>query len=152
MAKRFTNKRLASLISKDRDKFIVSKTVLVRLIGEQAINFFTLNFRRQGFLDDSLSKWKPRKKTEKSKIGNRGVLIGKGSSDKLSRSIKKLVTKRDSVIIGSTKIYAGVHNYGLKSGSGKGFIMPERKFIGDSRALNKKISKLVRNHLIKVFS
>ncbi|MEA2041147.1 MAG: hypothetical protein U9N85_01155 [Bacteroidota bacterium] len=46
-------KRLQSYINKDAP----------RIIGIEAVNFFKENFDRQGFLDKSLKKWKPAKRT-----------------------------------------------------------------------------------------
>jgi len=39
----------------------------------------------------------------------------------------------------SDKIYASVHNEGLKAGRGAAFTMPKRQFMGDSPTLNKLI-------------
>lgn len=48
--------------------------------------------------------------------------------------------------------YAAVHNEGLKAGRGKGFQMPRRQFIGESRELNGKVEKLIEDELRKIFN
>lgn len=117
------------------------KQKLPKLIANEAVNHYTLNFTRGGFKNKVTVPWRARK-------GNtdpgRGVLIGKGSGKKLWRSIvKKKVTAR-SILIGSDVEYAAVHNYGLMSGrKAAPFKMPKRKFIGRSTYLNTKIRKLI---------
>lgn len=139
---------LASLLENDDDGFKREMRKLPKLIANEAVNEFTENFRRQGFKDQSTRKWKQRK-------GNtdpgRGILIGKGGGNKLSRSIRKLRASQKRVIVGSTIHYAGVHNYGLKAGRGKGFTMPKRQFIGHSKALSDKIIKLIKKRTDKGF-
>ena len=157
MAKK--NKFLAPLIKADLKNFNKAESKLPRMIANEAVNFFTMNFRRQGFLDGTISKWKPRKKQDftgkgKSRKVNakqRGVLIGKGSGNKLSRSIRPIKVSKRKIIVGSTVHYAGVHNYGLRAGRGAGFKMPQRKFVGHSNTLLRKIRKLIIRKINKAF-
>ena len=118
-----------------------------------AQNHFTENFRKQGFDDRSVEKWKPRKRTERSRAGQRGILIGKGTGV-LRRSIAKRKTSKYSgliFIIGNANRYAKVHNDGLRAGRGKGFIMPKRQFIGDSYNMFQKIDRKVKQRLERIF-
>ena len=145
------SKGLGEIMGDDERKWKRKQRRISGVIGEIAVKEFTLNFRRQGFKDATVTKWRPRKgekarnkKTKRSASEARGILIGKGSGKKLSRSIRKIHTRSDRVLVGSTVKYAGVHNYGLKSGRGKGFTMPQRRFIGDSNALDKKIKSYIR--------
>jgi phage gpG-like protein len=134
----------------------VEKRLLPTIITKEAVNFFTLNFRRQGFLDSSLEKWKPRKgeharhknTTKKDKEG-RNILVGKGTGIKLSRSIRVLRKTRNSAVIGSSLIYAAVHNYGLRAGR-SGFTMPIRKFVGRSKKLEQKTVNIIRKRILNV--
>ena len=125
-----------------------NRITLGKLIAEESVNHFTLNFKKQGFVDSGVKKWKARK-SKKDK--GRGILIGKGSGRKLSRSIRTIKVTKRFIIVGSNIKYAGVHNKGLRSGRGKGFTMPQRQFIGHSKALNRKIIKLIHRKLNQSF-
>tara|TARA_R110000796_G_scaffold73842_1_gene165854 strand:- start:1032 stop:1481 length:450 start_codon:yes stop_codon:yes gene_type:complete len=125
------------------------KKILV-IASNEAVNFFQDNFRRQGFLNRSLKPWKKRKHNTDP---GRGVLIGKGGGEKLFDSISRTGLKAKSVTIGikgNPQKYASVHNFGLRSGRGKGFIMPKRQFMGESVVLNKKISRLIQRRIKKI--
>jgi phage gpG-like protein len=126
-------------------------------VGNTAKNFFVENFRKQGFDDKVVSKWKPRKRsTYRTKSGrvvndtNRAILVKTGD---LRRSIIRNPENRQalSVKISTDLIYAKVHNDGLRAGRGKGFIMPKRQFIGESYNLNEKIKGVLVKRLDKVF-
>ena len=114
----------------------------------KAVHFFTLSFRRQGWRDTVIEKWKPRKKTEKRKT-SRGILIGKGTGEKLSRSIKISFLAKNKVIVSSSTVYAEIHNEGLKGNAfGKySFQMPKRKFMGKSKALDKETIKIIEKRI-----
>ena len=153
------SKNLFPLIKADLERWRKEKSTLPGIIANTAVNFYSANFQKGGFVDSSLKKWKPRKaqdykgkgKNRKVDTRNRGVLIGKGSGNKLSRSIKKQSVTSSRIVIGSTVTYAGVHNYGLRSGRGKGFQMPQRQFIGPSKALSNKLIKLIQRRINKSF-
>lgn len=118
-----------------------------------AQNHFIENFRKQGFDDRSIEKWQPRKRTERSRGGNRGILIGKGTGT-LRRSIMKRKTSKYSglvFIIGNANKYAKVHNDGLRAGRGRGFIMPKRQFIGDSYNMFQKMDRKLKQRLDRIF-
>lgn len=127
-------------ILKDIQAFKPQLEKVVDAMGVLAANHFTTSFRNQGFTDESLERWQPGKRTERSRLGNRAVLVKSG---RLRRSIR---TKRFGLL--AVKIltdvpYASVHNNGERSGRGRGFKMPKRQFIGYSGVLNRKIiSKL----------
>ena len=117
------------------------KRKLPKLIANEAVNHYTLNFTRGGFKNKVTVPWRPRKGNT---YPGRGVLIGKGSGKKLSRSIVKKRVTMKSVLVGSNVKYAPVHNYGLMSGrKAAPFKMPKRQFIGRSTYLNTKIRKLI---------
>lgn len=109
-------------------------------LGNTAKNFFLEGFRKGGFTDQSFEVWKPRKVKLGTKAAayssGRGMLVKSGD---LRRSIKLRSLSLFKVSISSDLVYAPVHNSGLKSGRGTGFIMPERKFVGDSVTLRKKL-------------
>lgn len=123
-------------ILKDLQAFKPQLEKAVDAMGVLAANHFTTSFRNQGFTDESLQAWQPRKRTERSRMGNRAILVKSG---RLRRSIR---TKRFGLL--AVKIltdvpYASVHNNGERSGRGRGFKMPKRQFIGYSGVLNRKI-------------
>ena len=125
-------------------------------IGNTAKNFFVENFRKQGFDDKTVQRWKPRKRTTyKTKSGKvvddttRAILVKTGD---LRRSIIRVPNRSAlNVKIQTDLIYAKVHNDGLRAGRGKGFKMPKRQFIGDSYNLNEKVKAVIVKRLDKVF-
>jgi phage gpG-like protein len=84
---------------------------LPRIIGVAARNFYMDSFRRQGYIDNSYSRWQPRKavgKKRSSRSDGRALLVNSGA---LRRSLR-IVTNPSSVIIESNLPYAEVHNEG----------------------------------------
>jgi phage gpG-like protein len=153
-------KKLSPQLEKAQAKLKLESKVILAQASNEAVNFFKANFKRQGFLDRSLHKWKPRKKVKKKGkfVANdpgRGILIGKGSG-KLKRSIARTALSTKRAIIGvrgkTTPKYASVHNFGLRSGRPKGgsFDMPKRQFMGESHDLSKKISRLIEKRVKKI--
>jgi phage gpG-like protein len=127
-------------ILKDLQAFKPQLEKVVDAMGVLAANHFTTSFRNQGFTDESLQSWQPRKRTERSRMGNRAILVKSG---RLRRSIRSKRFGFLSVKILTDVPYASVHNNGERSGRGRGFKMPKRQFIGYSGVLNRKIiSKL----------
>lgn len=147
------------------------KKTLPQAIGTEAVNFAKDNFRRQGFQDIGVRKWKKRKPGSQRNKG-RGILIDTG---KLKRSIRITRITGSRVYIGSNVIYAQIHNEGGRiKGSANvrahrrrtrsggltrvkrhtrqvNIRMPKRQFIGRSRMLDRRIQKYIRLRLLKVF-
>lgn len=123
-------------ILKDIQAFKPQLEKIVDAMGVIAANHFTTSFRNQGFTDESLQSWQPRKRTERSRMGNRAILVKSG---RLRRSIRSKRFGFLSVKILTDVPYASVHNNGERSGRGRGFKMPKRQFIGYSGVLNRKI-------------
>tara|TARA_Y100001973_G_C5179806_1_gene324152 strand:- start:607 stop:1053 length:447 start_codon:yes stop_codon:yes gene_type:complete len=122
-------------------------TGIMKLIGNIAINEAKENFRRQGFMNRSVKRWKPRKKRDEG----RAILVKSGA---LRRSIRRISVSNKRVTIGSKgkpAVYAGVHNHGLKAGRGKGFTMPKRQFLGPSHTTDKRIVNLIKKKIKKGF-
>jgi phage gpG-like protein len=126
-------------------------------VGNTAKVFFVSSFRKQGWDDKNVQKWKPRKRTTyKTKSGKtvddttRAILVKTGD---LRRSIIRDPANRAalSIKIHSDLIYSRVHNDGLRAGRGKGFIMPKRQFMGDSYNLNEQVKKVIVKRLDKIF-
>lgn len=110
-------------------------------IGNSAKSFFVENFRKQGFDDKNVEKWKPRKKADKR--AGRAILVKTGD---LRRSIIRNPANRAalSIKISTDLVYAARHNNGLKG-------MPKRQFMGDSYNLNERIKKIIVKRLDKTF-
>lgn len=91
-------------IAQIRSEFERFKKQLPIAIGGIAVRFFKDNFKRQGFLDKSLEPWKKRKDGTID-----GILSKSGN---LRRSIRAIKTTEGSVVIGTYKKYAQIHNEG----------------------------------------
>lgn len=137
---------LKHIIEKDEKAWKREKRNVNILVGNEAKNFFQDNFKRQGFKDEKVNKWKKRK----NKDSGRAILVKTGA---LRRSIRVLSRGRNFLVVGSTKKYAAVHNEGLRSGRPRGgsFNMPQRRFIGKSKTLDEKITKLIVKRISKAF-
>lgn len=142
MANKFN---LKSVEKKVRTQLEVALTEM----GNEAKNHFVKSFRDGGFTDKNLQKWKPRKDRGARSQG-RAVLVKSGN---MRRSIiRRPVNKSNlSVVISTDVPYSAVHNFGLRAGRGKGFIMPKRQFIGDSYQLNEKVKKIIIRNTNKAF-
>jgi phage gpG-like protein len=123
-------------------------------VAEELQAFTEENFRKEAFQDKPAGKWKGRKKdpeSGKARKERRALLVESGE---MKNSIDTEVRGSD-VSIGihdpSIAEYARVHNEGLKAGRGKGFMMPQRQFIGESAELDDRIQKLVDDKLDKIF-
>ena len=124
-------------------------------IGNAAKSFFVENFRKQGFDDKSVERWKPRKVEQHrhantaadvrrfERQGTRAILVKTGD---LRRSIIRNPANRAalSVKISTDLVYAARHNNGLKG-------MPKRQFMGDSYNLNEKVKAVIVKRLDNIF-
>lgn len=138
-------------ILKDIQVFKPQLEKLVDAMGVLAVNHFTQSFRNQGFTDESLQMWKPRKRTERSRMGNRAILVKSG---RLRRSIRSKRFGFLSVKIYTDVLYAQIHNDGLMGRAfGKyPFKMPKRQFIGYSGVLNRKIIAKFDSKIKQIFN
>ena len=138
-----------------------------RELGAKSVTFFKGSFRRKGWLDKTLDKWKKRKH-EGPRDKNRAILIKRGH---LRNSIRIMSADRHSVVIGSNLPYATIHNYGesgtatvrshtRRTPSGgtttvrahtRAFEMPQRQFMGESEALDQIIGKQITDMIDSVF-
>jgi phage gpG-like protein len=118
-------------------------------VGDEAVSHYKKSFRDEGFTDRSLKKWKEVKRrinprNPKAAAATRPILTGSGE---LGQSINWDKGAGRKVVVRSDKVYARVHNEGLRAGRGKGFKMPKRQFVGKSAELTKKINDKVTKHL-----
>ena len=150
-------KKLSPQLIAARKRMKAEQKKILTVAAEEAVQFFQDNFsEREGFLDTRVRKWKPRKredKTFKTKGTKRGILIGPGGGT-LWRSISRTSLNSKRTVIGikgsKPQKYASVHNYGLRAGRGKGFKMPKRQFMGESKTLNRKIVRLIKKRIKKI--
>ena len=120
------------------DQFKKKRTNWASAIGLIAKKHFTNNFNNGGF---DGKKWQPRKPTKNKRDVGRAILVKSGV---LKRSITSRVNSWDKITIGSYTPYSQVHNEGSKR-------MPQRKFIGDSKILDKKILDFVTKKMNGIF-
>lgn len=128
----------------------VVKTELPTILANECVTFFKASFRKQGFDDGNLQKWKPRKgqissgiaKVSKKSDSSRAILVKSGD---LRASINIEVANWKRIVISSKLPYSAIHNNGGKGLAwGKNaFQMPQRKFMGRSRGLHNKLREKI---------
>lgn len=130
---------------------MAEKTIadMVETMGIYAINHYKKSFIDGGFTDVNFKAWRQRKRTRDG--DGRAILVGQGGGGRLKDSIRYRKINKYSVRIESNVIYANVHNEGLRSGRGRGFIMPKRQFVGYSERLSRKIELRLRYNIEKIF-
>lgn len=144
---------------------------LPTIIATEAVNFFKLGFRKEAFIgDNGLEKWQPRKYPDANKK-KRNILVKSG---RLRRSVRPTLKTYNRVVIGTDVPYAPIHNQGgtynvsqlvrshsrktkrgitkVKAHSRKrSATYPQRKFIGQSKALDKRLNRQVKKRLKAIF-
>lgn len=142
-----------------------------RFAGTIGVSFFKDNFKKQGFINSSLEKWKPRKQKDSAK-NRRAILVKTG---RLRRSIRITNTTSKSVSIGTSVPYAKIHNEGgeiktsarirsHKRRTKKGTTtvkahnrniktkIPKRQFAGNSAGLNKRLHRQTIRRLAAILN
>ncbi|MDR0815078.1 MAG: phage virion morphogenesis protein [Bacteroidales bacterium] len=140
---------------------LMSRTLPVKA-GAIAKAHFQENFRLGGFVDNGFHKWTPAKRLNPKPIKNKksktktppaanryGTLLS--GRNHLFDSINYR-PEQGSVTIYNDVEYAAVHNEGLRAGRGKGFIMPKRRFMGESKELSQKITNLIDTELRNILN
>ncbi|PIB28905.1 hypothetical protein BFP77_08285 [Maribacter sp. 4U21] len=140
---------------------------MLDIIEVEGLNHFEESFDNEGFTDEVLEKWEPRKTTDTrgrditryrtNRVGKAGELNRYGRKNQG----RKILTGHDSggdklknslrgdkipggVEFASDKEYAEVHNEGSD-------IMPKRQFMGSSKQLDENILKKVDRELDNIF-
>lgn len=113
--------------------------------AEVAVRMFKENFQRQAFFG---SRWKSRKNKYRyvngeKRVNNSRILTQTGD---LGRSIRAQLGDGEATVYSDVK-YAEVHNRGLRSGRGRGFVMPKRPFIGSHKRLTDGMKKAIEKGL-----
>lgn len=157
------------------------KPKLPRIIGNIAVNFFKENFRKGGFVDRSLKRWEKRvikARTNRGILVQSGAL--KRSIKIIRATFRRIVVGSEGVPYASThnfgetitakgdgKLFIPLSARASRKRAGQNipkewvwgvdFILkdsvtiPERKIVGDSVQLEKKIEKRLVKELDKVF-
>ena len=148
-----------------------------KIAGKMAREFYKENFQKEGFVNDGLQKWqevkrrknlpeKPsekiadvittpakksadgKKPTEKPADAVRPILTG--SSGALGRSVE-FRTGDGEVLMFSNIPYAAAHNEGTTTaGCNHSVTIPQRKFMGDSKELDKLIYDEIERKLKEI--
>lgn len=132
---------------------------LPAIIGREAVKHFKANFHTESWKRTKWPEVQRRKSTwirggkvvdNPTQGADRSRKILTGKTGDLGRSLQ-YSAETGKVTIHSDKVYAAVHNFGLRAGRGKGFIMPQRQFIGDDPELIKRIESIINERLNKIF-
>lgn len=102
------------------------------VVAVEAEQLHAENFRAQGFIDNGLSPWPARKDgdTTRAILVKTGNLRGAALRGRRSGSQVDFIFPAD---------YMRVHNEGLRAGRGAGFTMPQRRFVGPSAELDRRV-------------
>ncbi len=117
-------------------KFKRGLTRVLDVMANNAVNHFKIdNFNAQGFIDDSVQRW-PARKSKRDDAG-RKILVKTGRGRESIKVLSRYGNKRK---IGTLVPYMNYHNVG----TGR---LPKRKFMGNSRRLERKNAKVLMNFL-----
>lgn len=145
-------KRGSFNLDKSLQKFKGKKKTMPKILANIALNHFKLSFRKGGFDDNGLVKWKVRRKrlsrkrtssteTEPATLVKSGVL---------RRAMQVLEATFEVIKVGTKGVrYAQRHNLGITDRLGRK--MPKRPIMADSRNLDKKIEKRILKAIDEVF-
>lgn len=145
-------------------RYNAMKKQLITKIAAVMLQFTDDRFREQGWKDENLQPWQKRKN---NKDVGRAILIKSGTMRRGNRIVS---TTDHSVTIGNDVPYAKAHNDGFKGNvtvkahtrkTTKGSVpiksfvknmnMPERKFMGESHSLRKKVRDLITDEVKSCF-
>ena len=125
---------------------------LPRIVGVEAVNFFTENFQNEGFTDTAFEPWKEVKRRENPTRPDRVAASQKilTKSGNLGRSIE-YTAEPEKVIIFSELDYAAAHNEGTTTaGRNNSVTIPKRQFIGESETFDKKVTEIMTEGADKI--
>ena len=133
----------ADKIKRQQDEVLKFISGFITVMSVEARRQFDDSFKDQGFTNNNIKEWKPRKN---DKDPGRAILIKSGD---LRRSIKEVSRTSNSVTIGSDLPYAEAHNKGLTVGHGAK--LPKRQFMGASEKLVRTLKNLFQYGIKKIF-
>ena len=131
-------------------KVLAAIKTAMSIMAAEAEEHFKRSFRNQGFEDNSIEKWAPRKRLsradKKAKGRSRAILVQSGA---LRNGIVRSRINAYRYKVTSDLPYSAIHNYGLPGRAwGKhSFTMPQRRFIGVSQMLIKRNVRTFKKHI-----
>jgi phage gpG-like protein len=143
------------------------KKTMPPVLAQVAVNHFRDSFRKQGFTDRVLTRWKDRK-SHGPKDAGRAIMI---KSADLRNSINASTVSFRQTVVTSDKPYAMIHNEGFdgiqkvgshtrRSSRGKAvrvkahtrhMVMPQRQFMGNSEVMENEIESVIDRMVISIF-
>lgn len=116
------------------------------IAGKVAEDHFKDNFHKEGFVGDNLDNWTEVQRRQSDNVrgarSTRKILTGETAD--LGESIQHDKTAPGEVTIKSDLDYSEAHNEGTSNaGRNRNVTIPQRKFIGESEQLNKKIRDVI---------
>lgn len=133
------------------------KNTLPSVLANTGTNFFVENFDKEGFVDNTVQKWKtPKRRIPGTKeykypkhrdLGRRTrkTLVGTGKLRRaVNNSAKEKSIKRIVWRVGSEVPYARRHNEGIG--------VPKREYMGESKELNRRFKKKIIQAYNKAFN
>lgn len=143
----------------NNSKILIAKQIAIELtikslkdeVKDIAVKHFTKSFDLEGFNDLPVKNWKPLKRQRAEPYRSNKILTKTGALKKSLKSRAYVGKRIWWVEIYSNLAYANVHNEGLRSGRGRGFKMPKRQFMGESKSLDRKIQTRINNRLNQAF-
>lgn len=146
------------------------KKEIPRIAGVEAVNFFKASFRKQGWHNNTIEKWPARKTRVGRQTDKRAILVKSGA---LKKSIRIDRLTKTGVIVSSELPYSKIHNQGgrinktakvrahqRRVGRGSTNVrshnrrmnidMPQRKFMGQSNALDNIIIRSLERRLHQI--
>jgi phage gpG-like protein len=123
-------------------------------VAKVAIDHFTENFEKEGFVNSTLEPWQEVKRRMDPRVkgarATRKILIGDDAN--LKKSINAEI-KPGEITIYSDTHYGKAHNEGTdNAGRGHSTHIPKRQFIGDSKELDEKTITLIEKIQDKLFN
>lgn len=123
------NKQFSDSIRAKMSALEAAKQDLPFQIGNEIVSFFKSSWKKNGFENSGVVKWKAKKNPN-----GLPTLYGSGNL------VNSIVVERAAwgkVVVKSDLPYSAIHNYGLEGNAfGKySFKMPKRQFMGDSKKM-----------------
>ncbi len=141
------------LLAKQRNALThaIVRTIPVKA-GTEAVNHFRDNFRKEGFVDDTLRAWKPSKRKSNPKHPDQAYNTLMSRRNNLYKSIRK-ETAPGKVTVYTNVPYAAAHNEGTdRAGKNHRVRIPKRQFMGHSKQLDNKVRRMIDAEVRKIIT
>jgi len=133
------------------NNFERQKDSIAEKVGDTALNYFIDQFNKQQWRDKTVVKWTSLKEStlkykERKGYGNT-PLVNTGDLKEALKNSKVASSWNRGIIFKINIDYASYHNDGGEIDGRP----PQRQFIGNSYELNKKIKKVIKHELKRIF-